>query len=357
MSRRTRSGAALVRVTVLAAVLLLGGVGLARTETPAARRGPGAVTRLPALVFVRDDSLWLREPSGQERQLTRGFEDACPATSPDGRCVVFERRPRGMREERGANLALPPPQPTGVGTELWLLDLSSGYEQRLVRTPGDCFGPSFDPAGARVYFQHVSDYDEGGESWREAVGVAAMRTGKWHDLPRRMIPLRDSGEEYTLTYPRLTLDSRWLVWSDVPHEGGEGKISLARPDGRGERVVSRPRRGHGNKAVSYWRPTPHLRPDRLACLETRIDEVGNAGAGLAIIDLHGRVRWRLRDDALETYSPPPAVAPDGTLAFARYDKVGEEATSVWVVSPPGAHATKLVANAHQPAWVPGRRPR
>jgi hypothetical protein len=341
---------------LVVAALALGGVGLARPETPAARRGPGAVTRLPALVFVRDDSLWLREPSGQERQLTRGFEDACPAASPDGRHVVFERRPRGSRKLPGGNLVPPHPQ-HGLGTQLWLLDLNTYEERCLVRTQGDCYSPSFDPTGAKVYFQHVSEYGDEGQSWREAVAVASVSTGKWHDIRELVISRRENGMEYSFSFPRLTSDGKWLVWSDVPYEGGDAEVSRARPDGRGERVVSRPRRGHLNKAVSYWRPTPYLCPDRLACLENRLDEVGNGGAGLAVIDLHGRVRWRLRDDAVEAYSPPPAVAPDGTLAFARYDGEEEEATSIWVVPPHSAHATKLVANAHQPAWVPGRRPR
>jgi hypothetical protein len=81
--------------------------------------------------------------------------------------------------------------------------------------------------------------------------------------------------------------------------------------------------------------------------------VSNGRAGLAIIDLQGKAKWRKWIGSLEAYPPPPAVAPDGTLAFARYDDENEKATSIWVMNPGRSQPVKLVANAHQPAWVPG----
>lgn len=313
-----------------------------------------AVGYYPPLVFVRERSLWLRDSSGAERPLTRGYEDANPSVSRDGKLVVFERRRLVAHRSSRSGINPPHAQSAGSGSQLWLLDLSAGRQRLLVQAPGDCFGPSFDPTGARVYFQHVSDYAEQGQIWREAIATVDVRTGKWRDLPQLVIPAGSNGTEFAFAFPRLTKDGKWLVWSTIPHEAGWAEIGRARPDGTEKHAVSRPKKERGNQAASFWLATAYIRADRLACFETDCDELGNASAGIATIDLHGTVLSKQRIDRLEDYPPPPAVAPDGRLAFARYDREGGGTTSIWVKDPwLSAHVlTKVVRNGHQPSWAP-----
>ena len=260
--------------------------------------------RYLALIFVREHSLWVRESAGTERQLTRDYEDANPSVSPSGKLLVFERQQLDSEGPHNSAPDSPRTKSAAFGSELWLLDLKTGQRRLLVRAPGDgdCFGPSFDPTGSWVYFQHVSEKSDW--AWRGAIAVVKVSTGEWHDLPKLVILPGQNRVEFPFIFPRMTRDSKWVAWSMVPHEGGDTEIYRARPNASGKRTVSRPRRGRGNAASAFWLPTLYLRSGRLACLRNSIDEVGNGRAGLAIIDLQGKAKWRKWIGSLEAYPPP-----------------------------------------------------
>ena len=84
--------------------------------------------------------------SGEERRLTRsGRDDIQPAWSPDGRRLAFVRA-----STAGGKL-----EPTDInawyseGGDVWILDLGSGTETKLVN---DAFGPAWSPDGERLAF-------------------------------------------------------------------------------------------------------------------------------------------------------------------------------------------------------------
>jgi Tol biopolymer transport system component len=100
---------------------------------------------LPGDVSVpRDADLYLlRLPSGRRRQLTTGPGiDTSPAWSPDGRRLAFARTIPSVSQV-----------PT---SEIYLLDLKTGREERLTRCmPRRCYGdsePQFSPDGKQIGF-------------------------------------------------------------------------------------------------------------------------------------------------------------------------------------------------------------
>ena len=83
---------------------------------------------------------------GEERQLTRGARDNIqPAWAPDGRRLAFVRAAADSGKLEPADL-------NGWyadGGEVWMLDLASGRQARLV---ANAFGPSYSPDGAHLAF-------------------------------------------------------------------------------------------------------------------------------------------------------------------------------------------------------------
>jgi len=291
---------------------------------------------LPKMVFVRQGSLWIWEQPGREKRLTQGFQDANPTVSPDGKTVVFERRVPSRHDGILGKLS----------SQLWLLRLDSGDSHRLLRAPGDCLTPSFDPKGKVVYFDHVWDYKPRNHQlahWRESIGVVDVASKRWRDLA----PLTRQVVEYQerqYAFPVAGPCGGSIIWSPVPHEGGVAYIYAAGTDGTGRRVISGPRRRRSEADHSYYFASPSRAATDLVCLRG-----GEEYGAITSIDCAGREIWRTTIPGLVEYSHPPAAAQTGVIAFEHSDNNRKE---IWVLDPGDKTNRKIVADASQPAWVP-----
>lgn len=101
-----------------------------------------------AIVFVRDGDLYaMRADGSQQHQLTDGPDlDERPQVSPDGRFVLFTRRP-ALAEAR----------------DLYVVSLLGGAPVQLTSSPEDDFEPSFSPNGRTIVFVRGLPGPGGGE--------------------------------------------------------------------------------------------------------------------------------------------------------------------------------------------------
>ncbi len=147
-------------------------------------------------------NLWVMnaDGTGLQRLTRRPLESSFGgAWAPDGRTVVFTRiAPEG-------------------DTDIYLLDMVSGTERRLLRRDGSDGGPRFSPDGTRVAFHAQS-----GEESRIAV-ISADGTGlAW---------LTSGGLHYQ---PTWSPDGRWLLFTGSPLDGGRRNDLFVVPATGGE---------------------------------------------------------------------------------------------------------------------------
>src|SRR5688572_7608645 len=79
-------------------------------------------------VSARDGNIYIREDSGQERQLTSSGRDSNPVLAPDGKWVVFVRILPGAKIDSGAG--------EHDAAELWQVRADGKEPLMLVRTRG-----------------------------------------------------------------------------------------------------------------------------------------------------------------------------------------------------------------------------
>ncbi len=100
------------------------------------------------IVFVRESSgegdLWIMKADGSsQRQLTKGHGDeGNPRFAPDGHQIVFWRTVPGLKSRVGASRA----------RELFLLNITSGVEERLTNNEWEDVFPVISPLGDRIGF-------------------------------------------------------------------------------------------------------------------------------------------------------------------------------------------------------------
>jgi dipeptidyl aminopeptidase/acylaminoacyl peptidase len=104
-------------------------------------------------VFVKDGNVFLKNRSGQTKQLTTSGRDYQPSLSPDRRRIAFVRRTPGK--------TVPASLGDTEATELWLVDCDGEHLELLVSgregddpktTLADFSSPQFSPDGRRIYF-------------------------------------------------------------------------------------------------------------------------------------------------------------------------------------------------------------
>src|SRR5207249_3491540 len=83
--------------------------------------------------------------SNETQQLTKGdYDDLQPTWSPDGKRIVFVR---GREPRRHIEVGDPFGYYEATAADLWVIDLQSGREDRLVE---GAFYPSFSPDGKKI---------------------------------------------------------------------------------------------------------------------------------------------------------------------------------------------------------------
>jgi hypothetical protein len=304
-----------------------------------------ATPKLPALVFVRQGCLWLRETSGTVRQLTKSGRDANPAVSPDGKMIVFERQVT----EKVITYA---PQ---SHAQLWLFNLATNKEQKLLAVDGTCLTPSFDPSGKKVYFEHIwncENQDPNGAGffmWSESIGIVDIKSGTWHDLAPLKRKQVVEYEEPQYCFPVVTHDGKWLVWSCIPHEAGGVDLFRARSNGTDRQVISTPHKIRPDSELTYGYSFPAVvgKQGDLICLRSDLSREHSA---VALIDAKGRERWHREVPDLWSYGHF-TVSAKGLIAFA-CEKDNPHSYSIWIMDSRTRRYWKLLDNASAPAWVP-----
>lgn len=303
---------------------------------PCAAQAAQTQRQYPRLIFVRQAALWLRESSGAERQLTRDYQDANPAVSPDGKLVVFERE-----------------KSTGTESELWLLKIKNGESRRLLSITGTCTMPCFDPSGAQLYFVH-SRKPANKEPWLWLTTIATidLTSGKWHDLAP-LIKETNISEETLYAFPMISPDGKWLIWSPVPHEGDDCHIYKTRRDGTGRATISDPKRPAKDVSYGYYFASPVGKANKLVCLHSKL--VGPDDTfSIAVINYHDKELWHRQVDSIDRYGRPVA-SDQGLIAFANSYDDARPTISVIDSKRRAKPIVKLISNASQPAWVPTKK--
>ncbi len=133
--------------------------------------------------------------SGQDTQLTHGdFDELQPTWSPDGRQVAFVRA-------RQPSVKLQPGDVFGLfqDGDVWLLDLASGAENKLVE---NAFNPAYSPDG-----QHIAV----DASWASPRRIWLLDR-KGHN-PQQITT--DTSEEVAHVVPRWSPDGRKIVFQNL----------------------------------------------------------------------------------------------------------------------------------------------
>ncbi len=181
-------------------------------------------------VFAQEGNVFLKNRSGQTKQLTTLGRDSRPNLSPDGRRIAFVRSTPGKTVQTSLGDA--------EATELWLVN-SDGKAPELLVTgrededPKKCLAdfssPQFSPDGRRIFFMSVGWVTSG------AVHVVDIQTKRESFLsPGNTLEVIQRGKyrgylivqehKYFFRNKVGSYDDYWLLTStgtEIRHIGGE----------------------------------------------------------------------------------------------------------------------------------------
>lgn len=268
------------------------------------------------------------------RITTHEAEDRSPSWSPDSKRLVFASDREG-------------------DYEIFSIGTDGNSVERLTENPGPDQSPTWSPSGARVAFQ--SDRDD--------------KSGLWvMDLADREVRLlfEDSSPELV---PDWSPDGRWVAFTSE-RDGNPDLYRVEVDSGRSERLTENEYRdlwprhaGDGKSLVFFSRRgtrgltddvylldlsrasvarvtahsehhdfVPDISPDGEQIVAGMSDREANRRE-LVILDLGGRVLWRLRGNYHRVFHP--AWSPNGCwIAYAARRNADEQA-DLYVVAAPG----------------------
>ncbi|OIN56302.1 amidohydrolase family protein [Arsenicibacter rosenii] len=127
-------------------------------------RGPVVSPDGLKIAFAAVGDLWiLTKGNGQPKAITNDvYLDADPAWSPDGQKLAFT-------SDRQGNM------------DLWVKDLQTGQEQRLVDLPDDINLPAWSPDGKRIAFYQGDARNVWGRGTLQIVEVSTGKVDKYHE--------------------------------------------------------------------------------------------------------------------------------------------------------------------------------
>jgi dipeptidyl aminopeptidase/acylaminoacyl peptidase len=181
-------------------------------------------------VFVKDGNVFLKNGSGQTKQLTTSGRDYQPGLSPDRRRIAFVRRTPGRTVQT--------PLSDTEATELWLVDSDGEHAELLVSGKeadepktilADFSSPQFSPDGQRIYFLsagwvtsgavHVVDIQSRTESFVSPGNtLEVIQKGKYRGY------LIVQEHKYFVGAKVGSYDDYWLLTpsgTEIRHIGGE----------------------------------------------------------------------------------------------------------------------------------------
>jgi TolB protein len=327
--RRRRYWALAVLVTFVGVgvLILLQGGAASQTASPAvsARMAAGGHVGTSRIAFLRgdiacsqagtcDNELYVVNADGTgPRRLTRNAELGDPAWSPDGRKLVFGKRP----ERSGAAC-----RPAGrCHEEIYVMNADGTGLRRLTRNAMRDGSPVWSPDGRRIAF--VRDRD------RQTANIYVMNADG--SGQRRLTPnLRRR------PWVELAWSPDWKKIAFIASGGhlGAADIFVVNADGSDLRNVT------NTATTSFdfaWSPEGR----RIAYLEGSPD-----GAPLSVVNADGTGKHPLTGPVMVDLGSPPSWSPDGrTLAFT--GRGGD----IYVVHADGSGLRRLT----RPGWNFGAR--
>ncbi|MHC5797072.1 serine hydrolase [Lacisediminihabitans sp. FW035] len=280
--------------------------------SPQADRLAYAVRRNDADSDAGSSALWIRDRSGEPRQLTHGTTDVSPAWSPDGATLAFQRE-----------------------GQVWLLPVDGGEPHQVTSLPLGAGAPAWSPDGSTVLFIAPVDpigagetapiVTDGIEYQIDGMGFVRDTRMQLHvaDITSRVVRQLTDGDEHVSAAAwspdgeSIAFTARLTSDDDLTPRSAVHLISV-----QNTKASSRP--------VAFqegYAATVGFAPDgRLIVVGYEGILVGHAG--LFIVDLHSGSVLRLGaslDRNVMAGAPAypgavPAVTPNGDVLFAVRDR-------------------------------------
>ena len=313
--------------------------------------------------------------SNETQQLTKGdYDDLQPTWSPDGKRIVFVR---GREPRRHIEVGDPFGYYEATAADLWVIDLQSGREDRLVE---GAFYPSFSPDGKKIAVD---------ASW--AVGRRIWIIGERGENPQQLTS--DSSDAVAHFLPRWSPDGKKIVYQrtertkyDIALVDVASRQSVAVTNdnyrkvnpvfgGDGKSIYFSSDRGGG---MNLWRVSigtdgkPNASPQQLTNGAGQDIQIAMAPGGKRLVYTTLRqnadiYRLPLTPQGTVAGAPQPVVAttredsrgawsPDGQSIAFNSDRAGD--MNIWIYSFRDRSTRQITRGAggdFQPNWSPDMR--